>query len=223
MRAELLAAIESGDHEALERQLREHPELARSRDHSGASAIQVAVYHGQPEMARRLAAVAGGLDPFEAAALGERERVAAALAADAEIINLRSADGFPILGLAAFFGHVEIVALLLEHGADPDSAAQNALRVRPLNSALACADAQRALSLARLLLAAGADANPPQAGGWTPLHQAASRGDRALVTLLLAHGADREAQSDGGRSPGDMAREHGHQALAQELDQQPEP
>ena len=39
----------------------------------------------------------------------------------------------------------------------------------------------------------------------TPLHEAAARGEEAVVRLLLQHGAARGARDRQGRTPGDLA------------------
>ena len=45
------------------------------------------------------------------------------------------------------------------------------------------------LARAQKLLAAGADVNEADDGGWTPLFNAAHHGHAALIRLLLSHGA----------------------------------
>jgi ankyrin repeat protein len=51
----------------------------------------------------------------------------------------------------------------------------------------------------------GAKVNATQNGGWSALHEAASRGDIELIRLLLNWGADKFAKSDDGRSPLEIA------------------
>src|SRR5262245_4101710 len=130
------ALLKSGDAAALEALVPERPPLL------GDPAIQpspvlLAFYHGQPALAERLAELGAKVDLPEMVALGWTEPVAAALAKDATLANGFSADGFPLLGYAAFFGRSEMVELLLAAGADSNAAAENALRVRPLHSAVA--------------------------------------------------------------------------------------
>ena len=77
--------------------------------------------------------------------------------------------------------------------------------------------AEAARRSARALLARGARVNERQEGGYTPLHQAAARGDAELVTMLLDAGADPAARTDVGATPGDLAGERGHLELAARL------
>ncbi|MGZ4718577.1 MAG: ankyrin repeat domain-containing protein [Acidimicrobiales bacterium] len=71
--------------------------------------------------------------------------------------------------------------------------------------------------MARLLLDAGAPVDATQTGGFTPLHEAANRGDEALVTLLLERGADRSLTTDTGQTAADLAAAADHPELAARL------
>jgi cytohesin len=71
----------------------------------------------------------------------------------------------------------------------------------PLHSAASASHAD----VAEILLAAGADPDARQEGGWTPLHAAAANGDATLVGALLAAGGDRRAANDDGRTAADLA------------------
>jgi ankyrin repeat protein len=64
------------------------------------------------------------------------------------------------------------------------------------------------ISSAEWLLKHGANPNTSrEKDGWSPLHQAASRGVASIVTSLLEHGADPAATDHQGRKPLDVARE----------------
>ncbi len=56
-----------------------------------------------------------------------------------------------------------------------------------------------------------------QSAGWTPLHAAAMNGDLASVELLLAAGADAAATNDEGRSVADLAKESGDDATIERV------
>ena len=54
-------------------------------------------------------------------------------------------------------------------------------------------------------MAAGTDVNAKRAGGVTPLHQAALRGNKEVAELLIANGADVNAKTDDGKTTLDLA------------------
>lgn len=214
---QFLEVIAAGDAAKVKKLLEKDPELASSRDPSGVSAALHAAYNGHHEVLEVLFETGIELDLFEAAAVGRQGRVEEILAADPEAVEATSPDGFSPLGLAAFFGHSRLVELFLAHGADPNRPSENAMKVAPLHSAVAHRGPAAALEMARLLLANGARVDVVQAGGWTPLHQAAASGHEELVRLLRAHGADLTALSDDGRTPQQIAEERGHRKLASTL------
>ena len=84
----------------------------------GVSPIMMAIYFGQPEIARVMA-LTRELDAFEAAAMGDVVQVQIALQTNPAVVHQVSRDGFSMLGLAAFFGHSLVVEILLKGGADP--------------------------------------------------------------------------------------------------------
>jgi ankyrin repeat protein len=75
------------------------------------------------------------------------------------------------------------------------------MRVAPLHSAAAARDREAV----RLLLAAGADPNARQTGGYTALHAAAQHGDEEMSNDLLARGADPSLRAEDGRDAAAMA------------------
>ena len=68
-----------------------------------------------------------------------------------------------------------------------------------------------------MLLAAGADVNATQHGGYAPLHEVAASGDVELVELFLSAGADVGARTADGRTPVEVAEGAGHVDLARRL------
>ncbi len=206
----LTAAITAGDVETVRELVGERPELASARDENGLPVILLALFHQQREVADVLLAAGPELGILEAAATGRAGRVRELLANDPEARHARTPEGFTTLGLAAFLGGPEVVALLLEAGADPDDDADNPAHVRPVHAAAAARDAE---SL-RLLLEAGADPSARQQAGFTPLHAAAHADEPELARLLLDHGADPTLTTDDGRDAARIAADDGSGRVA---------
>jgi ankyrin repeat protein len=155
------------------------------------SELLQAIYRGDTARAEELLAAQPELDVFEAAAAGRTERLRDLLDGDPSLANAWAVDGFQPLGLASFFGHFDAARLLVECGAEVNSASRNDMRVMPLHSAAATPDAESRYELAKLLLEAGADPNAHQQDEFTPLMAAEQHGDERLRDLLLAYGATR--------------------------------
>ena len=99
---------------------------------------------------------------------------------------LVSGASHPPLYAASLFGHLDVVRILLEHGADPNRPIPTGGGSTPLIGA----SANGFVEVARLLLDNGAIADLARASGSTPLYMAAHFGHKEVVELLLARGAD---------------------------------
>jgi ankyrin repeat protein len=113
----------------------------------------------------------------------------------------------PTLGDSVAVGYLPLLAA----GADPARRSNNEAANQPLHAALA---GQRSPLLVHAFLEAGAHVNGKAAGGVTPLHLAAARGDDELASILRAHGADMAARLESGQTPGELASERGHNDMA---------
>lgn len=212
-RAEILDAIDQGDAEHVLDIVRAEPSAASARDENGVSVLLYAHYRRQADTVAVLRSVRTELDAFEAAALGDANRLRSLVDDDPGLVETWSPDGFTPLHLAAFFGGDDAAALLLERGAEVNVVARNAMQVMPLHSAIAGGHS----AIARSLVEAGAEVNAEQQDAYTPLHEAAAKGDDELVGFLLEHGADPTAALSDGRTPAQLARDNGHAELAGRL------
>ena len=167
---------------------------------SPGSELLDALYRGDSEAVDAKLAESPDLTIFEAAAVGDLERVHELLLLEGGFVDLWSPDGFTALHLAAFFGHQDVAAELLRRGADANAVARNPMQVQPLHSA-AAADHT---GICRLLLDHGADPNSRQEGGFRPIHAAAQNGNDELYDLLVERGADQEGATDDGRTAADF-------------------
>jgi uncharacterized protein len=209
----LLHAIRERDQVTIERMLRDDPTLAQHRAPGGASLVLHCCYVGAPELAPTLLR-GRALEACEAAALGDAAALRTAIENDDDARVRRSSDGWTPLHLAAFFGHVDAVALLIDLGAPLDALSTNATRNTPLHAALAGATHH---AIVRRLIFAGAEIDARGAHAITPLHLAASRGDTTLCDLLIHRGAEIHARMEDGTTPAMLATARGHAELGTRL------
>lgn len=217
MSDEFFQAIKAGDVAAVGRFLAQDPALVDAKGVNDISALMLAIYNMQGEVAQLLVDRGASMSFFESAAFGDPRRVEEFLKKAPGLVHAYSPDGFTALGLACFFGNKEVIDLLLVRGAEPNAISQNQMRVVPLHSAVAHRDKRQALEMTKALLAAGAQINVSQHGGWTPLHHATADGHEALAELLLDHGADVNIKSDDGTTPIQLAIRASHTGMVELL------
>jgi RNA polymerase sigma factor (sigma-70 family) len=216
---DLLQAARAGDIERVKTLLKADPRLLVARDPMGNTALIIAVNSGHEVLADLLfdAGVEPGL--HEAAAIGDSSRVRAALEREPAQLDTNSPEGFTPLALAAHFGHLEVMRLLIDRGADVNCVATHRIAVTPLHAALF----GRQVDAALLLIERGADVALARGGsgwkraGWTPLHYAAGMGFSTLVQPLLDRGADPSRADEEGKTPLDVAIDASHDDIADVL------
>jgi ankyrin repeat protein len=213
MSAEFFNAVKAGEREKVEQMVQADRSLLVAKDANGVSAILLAHYHGQDEVARTLIARKIALDVFEAATAGDAERVRALVTKDRALANAWSPDGFFPLGLAAFFKRPAVVKVLLENGANAKMASRPA-GFTPLHSAVADDAGEVTKDIVRMLLDAGGDPNARSATDGTPVHTAAFTGNLPVLEMLLDAGGDPQTPDKKGHSPLDVARERGNTEAA---------
>ena len=207
---ELIEAVKAGDKPQVEQILAANPTVANARSEDGTSAVLFAMYYGHAPLADVLVAAGATLDVFEAASVGDVERVKTLVAANADSPRAFSHDGFTALHLAAFFGHAAIAEFLLAAGAEVNAISRNAQHVMPLHSAVA----SNRLDVTRVLLAHHAAVNEAQEAGFTPLHESAQNGNLEITQLLLDAHTDVNSRKTDGKTPLALAVEHHYEAVA---------
>ena len=126
---------------------------------------------------------------YLAAVIGDEDYVREALAADPALSNFEDSSHQRPISAAARRNDLEMVELLLAHGADPSLPEEGA----PLGRALWVSVYQKQPEMAKLLLEHGANPNTaPESSGPAIMH---ARKDPQLRALLLQYGA-REEMSD---------------------------
>ena len=132
----------------------------------------------------RLIAAGAEYTIYVAAARGDRQFVRDALARDSSLANFEDTCHHRPISAAAGRNDLEMVKLLLAHGADPNLPEEGA----PRGHALWKAVYQRQHEMARVLVQHGADPNAMVESSGTPIEHA--RKDPELFQLLLAHGGE---------------------------------
>ena len=156
-------------------------------------------------------------------------RIVAYLIGAGAKVDVPSPLGAQPIHLAAMYGWLPVLSMLLNKGADVDartvpmadaiwqmSAPANARRA-DRQTPLMVAAQEGATAAGRLLLAGGATVELRDGAGETALHAAASpwwSENTEFVALLLEAGADPAARDNRDRTPRDLAEAAGHSATA---------
>lgn len=132
---------------------------------------------------------------FRAVTDGRAEKVQADLGRHPEWVNAELFLGIRPLYRAAVLGRAEVVAVLMQAGADLNATTDQ--QSYPLHAAAR----HGYLDILRGLLAGGATVNVENSEGQTPLHLAARFKQTKAVEVLLAYGADPNLRDQNGRAP----------------------
>lgn len=134
-------------------------------------------------------------DLWVASAIGDVNRAREILQSEPDAVNdwarnYPSIDGYP-LSIASCNGHLPVVKLLLELGADPDTPYQKdrGYPVDERGAPLLWAAINNDLEMATLLLEHGASGHTVMDASGNALNRAISHGNEAMEKLLLGHGA----------------------------------
>jgi ankyrin repeat protein len=206
----LFTAIRSDDLAQIALLLEAEPALAQARNEQGVSAVLMACYMGRKDIRDLLLKTGALLELDEAAAAGQLPRVREIVSQDPQTAKSFSSDGFPMVALAAAFGHLVVVTYLCENGADVNAVSKNGTGYTALTGAVAGSHA----SVVDWLAEFGADVNHRYAQGHSPLLAAAANGRLDIVKTLVAHGAEVQVRNDAGKSALNFAEARKHKYVA---------
>ena len=162
------------------------------RDSDGQAPLHMAVCNALPEVARMIIEQGGDVNAQD----------------NNEWTPLHQAiDAYPLFNEKK----LEIMGLLLDHGADPEAKNSNH------NTLLHLAACNGQLAAVRLLIEHGAIVDVKNKDGWTPLHEASWRGYVDITRLLLEHGAIVDVNDQHSWTPLHEASSKGHVDIAQLL------
>ena len=190
-----------------------NPALATKTTTLNVSPLMLACYYKKPDVAEFLLKYVGEISLFEAEAVGKFDTVAHLIYTHPDAINEHAVDGFTPLGLASYFGQLEVARYLILKGADVNQPSNNGFNVFPIHSAAA----GNYTDIVRILIENGAQVNVRQQAGVTPLHSAAQNGNLELLILLLENGAETNIRMEGGKIPADLAKDKGFDEIAEIL------
>lgn len=192
---DLVDAVKAGDVGRVRELVCSQPQLVAERLSNGESPLMAALYRGHRDIVRLLIERGTPVDLFAGAATGDLPAMRRALEPAANVDDY-SYDGWTALHLAAFFGQIDAVRLLLAARASHSPISRNSMKNTPLHAAAAGGHS----AIGELLVARGADVNATDSGAHTPLHIAAENGLADVVKALLARGADPLAVDHEGRT-----------------------
>jgi ankyrin repeat protein len=211
--AAFFEAIRAGDEAGVERMLGHDPALLGARNAQGVSAVLLACYTGRKEIRDLLIERGAELALHEAVASGRLDRARQFAESDSALAREFSPDGFPLVALAAAFGHDDVVRYLHGKGADINSVATNGTGYTALTGAINGGHA----GIAKWLVENGADLNYRYAKGYSPFLAAAANGQLEILKMLFSRGADPNARTDDGKNALNFAEERKHDAVADYL------
>ncbi len=130
-------------------------------------------------------------DFFQAIEQGDVQTVEKSLHYDTNLCNAEDGNGLTALAVAAHYGHLDVVQLLLNFGADINALSNSKVSYIPSNTPLHAAIAgTKSMKVITFLLDQGANVHIPDSSGYTPLQIAAFDGDEVVTGLLLQYGSD---------------------------------
>jgi ankyrin repeat protein len=115
-------------------------------------------------------------------------------------VNIRTMDEWTLLHGAAFWGKLEIVKVVLDHGANAMLKTKKGETALHLVSRGEYHSEEHGVSVVQLLLERGVDVNAQDKVAWTSLHCAALKGMLKVTQVLLDHGANAKLETEEGET-----------------------
>ncbi len=213
----LYIAIQGNDIPSVKRIIKDHPNQLTDVNEYGITPILYALYTNKPDIAKLLYQAKHTFTIHECVGMDDLSCVADILDKAPEKAMEFSMDGWTPLHLAAFWGHQDMLDMLLKRGAQIDRPSLSDASFG--NSPLQAAIGKGQVKAVRLLLERGANvAFSQEPSHLTPLHIAASRSNIEIVQLLLEWGADPQVMSADFLTPIDVAKERNHLEIVQLLE-----
>lgn len=159
-----------------------------------------------------------GFKPLHLASTEDRKETLNYLISSGADINGKAsheiAPGITALHLAVMFDKVDIIKILLNNKADPESKTETSGNT-PLHNAASFGN----IEIAKLLLKAGADVDVNNNYGYTPLHDATNSRQINMVRYLLENGANPNKKSVNGESPLTIAKSRKYKEIITALEE----
>lgn len=127
------------------------------------------------------------------------------------LIESEKDAGFSPLYRACQKGHLEVVKVLISHGANIESKKGDG------SSCLYISSQENRLEVVKYLLEQGADIEATFRAGFTSLYIAAQKGHLEIVRCLIEHGAKMDAAAEKGATPIYIACQNGHKDVVEYL------
>jgi ankyrin repeat protein len=210
---EFFEAVRAGDLSTVTALLEATPDLLNTKNEQGQSGVLLAAYSGRKDVRDALIARGAAMELHEAAAAGQLARVKEMVEKNPALARGFSPDGFPVLALAAVFGHGDVAKYLQQKGGDVNAVSTNATGYTALTGAVASGHAE----IVKWLIAIGANVNYRYGAGYSPLLTAAANGHMEIVKMLIENGADLRAKTSDGKGAAQIAEERGQKEVADYL------
>ena len=174
------------------------------------SAMDYAMQQGHKDIVAHL--VSHASNEYIARLLFEDKEIS--LAQKSPNLHQKSVLGFPVLNIAARFGHAELVDWLIQSGADPGLQTKSGYQTNALMSACQSGN----LDIVRRIIATQIDVNAQDAHGDPAINWATANGHEAIVVELLGAGANPTIANKDGYTAIRTAKERGLEQLVAVLE-----